>query len=245
MVGQLLLRGMLAGVLAGLLAFAFAYAFGEPSVDRAIAFEEERAAAKGEAPEPELVGREVQSTLGLLTGTLAYGAGVGGFLGLVFAFAYGRVGALGARELSALLALAGFIAVVLAPFVKYPANPPSIGDPDTIGYRTALYFTMMAVSVAGMTAAVVLGRRLVHRLGTWNGVLVAGLGYLVAMAAVQLLLPPVNEVPEEFSAVVLWQFRASALGIHLVLWTTLGLAFGALVERSFAPRTATARRAYG
>jgi len=65
------------------------------------------------------------------------------------------------------------------------------------------------------------------------------------MSVVQLILPPVNEVPEAFSAVVLWQFRTGALGIHVVLWTTLGLAFGAVTERSLASRPAIGRRAYG
>lgn len=245
MVGQLLLRGMLVGILAGLLAFGFAYIFGEPAVDRAIAFEERQAATKGEAPEPELVSREVQSTVGLLTGTLVYGAAVGGFFALVFAFAYGRMGLLGAREISALLALAGFVAVILVPFVKYPANPPSVGDPATIGYRTVLYFTMMAISIAAMVNAIVVARRLIPRFGRWNTVLAAGLAYLVVIAVVQLILPPVNEVPEAFSAVVLWQFRTGALGIHVVLWTTLGLAFGAVVERSVAFRSTVGRRVYG
>jgi hypothetical protein len=240
---------MLVGILAGLLAFGFARIFGEPAVDTAIAFEEQQAAAKGEAPEPEpeLVSREVQSTIGLLTGTLVYGAAVGGFFALVFAFAfaYGRIGALGARETSALLALAGFVAVILVPFVKYPANPPSVGDPGTIGYRTVLYFTMMAISVAAMVNAIVVARRLIPRFGRWNAVLTAGLAYVVVMSVVQLILPPVNEVPEAFSAVVLWQFRTGALGIHVVLWTTLGLAFGAVTERSLASRPAIGRRAYG
>ena len=31
-----------------------------------------------------------------------------------------------------------FVVVYLVPFLKYPANPPSVGDPDTIGKRTAL-----------------------------------------------------------------------------------------------------------
>ena len=245
MVGRLLLRGMLVGILAGLLAFGFARIFGEPAVDTAIAFEEQQAAAKGEMPEPELVSREVQSTIGLLTGTLVYGAAVGGFFALVFAFAYGRMGALSARETSALLALAGFVAVILVPFVKYPANPPSVGDPGTIGYRTVLYFTMMAISVAAMVNAIVVARRLIPRFGRWNAVLTAGLAYVVVMSVVQLILPPVNEVPEAFSAVVLWQFRTGALGIHVVLWTTLGLAFGAVTERSLASRPAIGRRAYG
>ena len=70
MVRMLLIRGMLVGILAGLLAFAFAWLVGEPQVDLAIAFETHMHQLAGEAPEPELVSRAIQSTLGLLTGIL-------------------------------------------------------------------------------------------------------------------------------------------------------------------------------
>ncbi|HVJ43701.1 MAG TPA: CbtA family protein [Dongiaceae bacterium] len=245
MVGKLLLRGMLVGIVAGLLAFGFARFFGEPSVDRAIAFEAQMEAAKGEAPEEELVSREVQSGAGLLIGTVVYGAAVGGLFALVFAFAYGRVGGLGARETAALIALAGFVAVILVPFIKYPANPPSVGDPETIGRRTALYFIMMAISVVAMFNAVVVARKLARRFGLWNGAVITGLAYIAVIAVAQLILPPVNEVPETFAAVVLWQFRLGSLGIHLVLWTVLGLVFGVLTERSFAAQSRLGRRAFG
>ena len=92
MVGSLLLRGMLVGLAAGLLAFGFAKFIGEPQVDKAIAFEAQLAAAKGEAPEMELVSRETQSSLGLLTGVVVYGTAVGGLFSLVFAYALGRSG---------------------------------------------------------------------------------------------------------------------------------------------------------
>ena len=243
MVGKLLLRGMLVGIVAGLLAFGFARVFGEPSVDRAIAFEAQMEAAKGEAPYEELVSRETQSSIGLLTGTVTYGAAIGGLFALVFAYAYGRVGALGARETAALVALAGFIAVILVPFIKYPANPPSVGDPETISKRTVLYFAMMAISVVAMFNAVVVARKLAHRLGLWNGAIIAGMAYVIVIGVVQVILPTINEVPENFSAVVLWQFRTGALGIHVVLWACLGLVFGALTERSFAAKHPVGRPA--
>jgi hypothetical protein len=50
------------------------------------------------------------------------------------------------------------------------------------------------------------------------------------------MLPEIDEVPEQFSAVVLWRFRVAALGIQVVLWTAIGLLFGVLAERSFAER---------
>ena len=145
MVGSLILRGLLVGFVAGLLAFGCAKFIGEPQVDRAIAFEAQMDAAKGEAPDPEIVSRHVQSTIGLLTGVLVYGTAVGGLFALVFAFASGRVGRIGPRGLAALLALAGFLAVIFVPQLKYPANPPSVGDPETIGLRTELFFVMIAV----------------------------------------------------------------------------------------------------
>ncbi|MEJ1974841.1 MAG: CbtA family protein [Acetobacteraceae bacterium] len=245
MVGNLLLRGMLVGIVAGILCFAFLKTFGEPQVDRAIAFETQMDEAKAQADrakgivvpdEPELVSRPVQAGIGLFTGVAVYSAAFGGLFALVFAFVYGRVGNLGPRATSALLAAAGLLAIYVVPNLKYPANPPSVGNPDTIGMRTALYFTMIAISLAAMVGAAMLRHRLLARHGGWNASLIAGAAYLVAVIVVGLALPSINEVPDQFPAVVLWQFRIASMGAQLILWTTIGLAFGALTERAAASR---------
>jgi hypothetical protein len=232
MVGKLLVRGMLAGIAAGLLTFGFARLMGEPQVDQAISFEEKADAAKGEAPEPELVSRETQAGLGLLTGVVTYGAAFGGLFSLVFAYAYGRAGALSVRALSAWLALGAFIALVIVPNIKYPANPPSVGDPETIGTRTGLFFLMIAISLAAMMFSLKVRRRAVMKLGAWNGSIVAGMVFVAIIAAVQLSMPAINEVPAAFPAVLLWKFRVAAIGMQVIMWATIGLLFGALVERS-------------
>jgi hypothetical protein len=250
MVGNLLLRGMLVGVIAGLCAFGFARVFGEPQVDRAIAFEEQTAAAEQAASgqtavdEPEIISRTTQAGFGLLTGVVVYGAAVGGLFSLVFAYAYGRLGRLGPRGTAGLLALGGFIAVVVVPFIKYPATPPAVGTPETIGARTELFFVMIVVSLAAAVASVSLAQRLWARHGTWNASTIAGLAFVVVIAIAQYALPTVNEVPENFSADLLWRFRTASLGIHVILWTVIGLGFGALAEHSLANRagrTVTAR----
>jgi hypothetical protein len=234
MVGTLLLRGMLIGVVAGLLAFGFARVFGEPQIDRAIAFEEQMSEAAGEVPYPELVSRTTQAGLGLLTGVVVYGAAIGGLFALVFAFVNGRVSNLGVRTTSALLALAGFVAIVLVPGIKYPANPPSVGNPETIGARTELFFIMLVVSVAALALAVAIAQRLRASYGGWNASIIAAAAFVAVVAIAQYALPEINEVPEQFSAVVLWRFRLASLGIQIVLWTTIGLLFGALTERPLA-----------
>jgi predicted cobalt transporter CbtA len=247
MVRTLLVRGMLVGIVAGLLSFGFLKIYGEPQVDRAIAFEtqmdEAKAAAekaKGMAKgmamsdeEPELVGRPVQAGIGLFTAVVVYSAAFGGLFGLAFAFAYGRVpGRLSPQSLSALLAAAGFVAIYLVPNLKYPANPPSVGDPETINMRTALYFIMIAISLAAMVGSAALKGLLVARFGRWNANLIVAACYIVIVVIAGLLLPVVNEVPEEFPAVVLWKFRIASLGAQVIMWATLGLLFGALTERA-------------
>ncbi len=232
MTGSLLLRGMIAGLVAGLLAFGFARTFGEPSVDRAIAFEEQMAAAEHAPEEPELVSRSTQAGIGLFTGIMVYSAAVGGIFSLVFASLFGRAGSgLTPRALAAVIGIAAFLAIVIVPGLKYPPNPPAVGNPDTISIRTALYFIMLAASLFGMGAAFTIAGKLRTQMGIWNASLVAGLAYIVFIAVVDLLLPAINEVPENFPAMTLYHFRIASVGIHVVIWTVLALLFGYLADR--------------
>jgi hypothetical protein len=236
MVGRLILRGFIVGIVAGLLAFGWAKTFGEPAVETAIHFESAQdqantaaAVAAGKpAPddEPEMFSRTVQSGIGLLTGMVAVGAGLGCLFAVLFAFANGRLGRLGPAPTSALLALFGLLSVYIVPGLKYPANPPSVGNPDTIKYRTGLYFLMMAISIASTLGALRLQRSLVPRHGAWNASLLAAGAYLVVIAAVYVWLPGINEVPATFPATTLWDFRVASLGIQAVLWGSIGLMFG-------------------
>ena len=261
MVRDLLIRGMIAGFVAGLLCFGVAKVFGEPEVDRAIAFEEQHAATEppahtirrdGESQLPahehgdeELVSRAVQSTAGLLTAVAVYGAAMGGLFALAFAFLYGRVGDISPRLLTLLLALAAFVAVYYVPSLKYPANPPAVGEPDTIGLRTGLYLLMMLISLGAMVFSVALGRRLAARYGGINATLIGAGTFVAIIVVAQLVLPDINEVPADFPAGVLWQFRMASLLMQAVTWATLGLVFGFLADRLLnqataarAPRTA-------
>jgi hypothetical protein len=238
MARTLLVRGLLAGAFAGVLAFLFAYVFGEPQVDAAIAFEEALAAASGAPAEAEVVSRDVQSTLGLLTGTVIMGVALGAVFAILFAWAYGRVGALRARATSALLALGAFVAITLVPSTKYPANPPTVGNPDTIDRRTLLFIAMIAISVLALIAAWRLFRQLSPSLGSWNSAIAAGLVFLVVIAVAELILPGVQETPRAFPADVLWHFRITSIGLNAVLWAGIGLGFGALAERVLEPTAA-------
>ena len=232
--GNLLLRGMLAGLIASLLAFGFAKFIGEPQVDRAIAFEDSMHSHShsGDVEEPELVSREVQASIGLLTGVAVYGTALGGLFALAYAFISGRLVQLPPRVATILIAAVGFLVLYIVPYLKYPANPPSVGQTDTIGYRTQLYFGMIVFSLAALAIAISFGRQAFDKFGGWNATILGAAVYLVLVAIAAYALPAINEVPEKFPADLLWNFRVAALGTQAILWVTIGLLFGWLVERS-------------
>ena len=89
-----------------------------------------------------------------------------------------------------------------------------------------------------------LARREVCYVGQTIAVAIADNRYLAedAAAAVNIefeLLPAVSEVPDQFPAALLWNFRIASAGAQLIMWAALGLLFGALTQR--AATSATAR----
>jgi hypothetical protein len=232
-VRSLLVRGMLVGLAAGVLAFAVAFVFGEPQVQRAIDFEETL------SHEPEIVSRGMQRTLGLLSGTVVMGVALGGLFSLVFAYAYGRLSHLNARATSAVLALGAFLTISAIPFTKYPANPPTVGNPDTIDKRTALWLAMIAIAVLAAIAAARIRRDLLVRTTAWNAALLAAAAFIAIVALAELILPAVHETPPGFPADVLYRFRLASLGVSLTLWTAIGFGFGAAAEHLIAARQHT------
>lgn len=154
LVRALLVRGMIAGVLAGLLSFSLGYLIGEPPLRDALAYE----AAHATGYEMETFSRTLQETLGLLTAAVLLGTAAGGLAAMAFCAALGRIGQFRARAAAALVALGAFLTVFLIPFLKYPANPPAVSNPDTLNQRTGEYFAMIAISVAVGVAAVRFGQ---------------------------------------------------------------------------------------
>ncbi|WP_432193611.1 CbtA family protein [Streptomyces sp. bgisy027] len=234
-VRTLLVRGMLAGIGAGVLAFVFAYLVGEGPVDAAIAFE---SANSHEHGGEELVSRSVQSTAGLATGVLVFGVAIGGIVAFAFCFALGRIGRFGARATAGLTALAGFLLAYLVPILKYPANPPAVGNPDTLDKRTILFVLMIALSVLLGIAAILLGRRLAPAWGNWNASIAAGVAFVAVVAIAMVVLPSGENTPKGFPATDLWEFRLASIGVQAVLWSTFGLLFGFLAERVLEPKPA-------
>lgn len=269
---KLILRGVLVGAVAGLLACLFARIFAEPQIDAAIRYGNGRDAAQAaldraaglpvEAPGPDLFSRTVQADVGMGVGMVAFGMAMGALFAVVYAVCLGRVGRLRPRVLALLVAGGGFLGIYFVPFLKYPADPPSIGHAETIRDRGNLYLAMVACSLLLLIGAVVLGRRLAPRFGNWNATLLALAGYAVMTGVVMALLPSLGELAVNagvyghhatetplplkdsrgtivypgFPADTLFSFRLYSVAAQALLWAVVGLAFGPMAERLLTPR---------
>lgn len=234
--------GALAGLLAGLALGLFHFVVSEPFIDEAIAIEEAALAAEGEGAsqsEGPIVSRRSQK------GMLVLGSGLLGVLiGVVFAGVYRLTRAYlpGSDDLLKVgaLAVAAWWSVAFLPFLKYPGNPPAVGDPETIYLRQTIYVLFLVLSIAVAVVGAVAHRRL-RGLG-WSGT-AAGLSalglYGVLATALFVLMPP-NPDEVVIPAALLWNFRIASLFGAMFQWGVLGGAFGLIWRRSMAAQASQA-----
>lgn len=255
---KLLIRGLLAGLIAGILAGGVAFVLGESHIDAAIAIEESHSAAEPEghshdatqADEPAghshdeedaLVSRDGQR-FGLFLATSLAGLALGAIFAVVANYAR-RVTTLSGPLLGLSLAAFGWLAIEAVPFFKYPANPPAVGDPETINQRTWLWLAAVALGLLAVVAAVFAAKAVAAQEFLSVRIAAPVVAFLVVATIGYLVLPTINEVGDDFPAVLLWQFRLSSLATQATLWLVLGLVFAFLTERATratAPASANA-----
>ena len=228
-------RGVLAGAVGGLLAGAFGFGLAEPLMDRAVRLEaartaaadaRARAAGQAVAHHAEVFSRSTQH-VGFVLATVATGVALGVLFGVLYAVLHRSGPDPNPWRGSVTLAAASWFGVFLVPFLRYPANPPGVGDPDTLGLRTNAYLSVLVIGIVGAVLAVRVWRRLPVRASLRE---LAVTGILVATVALTFLLPG-NPDRLDVPAGLLWQFRLLALATSTLLWAGLGAAYGLLGER--------------
>jgi hypothetical protein len=221
--GAVIGRGLLAGVIAGIAAGLFYLAVAEPFIEQALTFEQH-------AAQPEMFSRDVQR-IGLLGATTLYGLSVGGLYAVVFLLVGSRLRSGSPWERAVRLAGAIFLAAWFVPFLKYPSNPPAVGDPATVDLRTNLYLAMIVISIVLLVLAYLAARWLEDRRVPASIRLPAVVaGWALAIGLAYRLLPD-NPDPVEIPASLIWNMRLASAGGQLLLWSVLGIVFGILLER--------------
>lgn len=236
---SVLVAALFIGFLAGMTSALLLTVTGEPLVRDAIAIEQSRNAAvaasgRPNPAEPELVSRSAQSGPGLFAALGLAGATFGLVFGLVFWALRRAQPDVFRRSLWAGAMLFG--AITLAPWLKYPPNPPAVGDPATIGRRQALYVSLIALCLALVLVGAALAGWL-RRQGWPEHRRVAAVACFVAVTfgGALALLPPAPD-PVDAPATLIWRFRLASLGGNAVLWGVLAVGFGMLFSEAWRRR---------
>jgi predicted cobalt transporter CbtA len=241
----IVLVALLIGALAGLAGAVFHTVATEPRIDEAIAIEEAAAAEHttsgdpGDDDEEVLVSRRDQKGAGLFLAFALTGTAFGLFLAITSLSLRTTTGGPFRRVAVSGAVLAS--AVTLAPWLKYPPNPPAVGDPATVGERERLYVLCIVLAAMALAGLAHLSGRL--RAAGWpddRRVAVMAAAALSASALLFGLLPPSPDavgVP----ANLVWQFRLNSLTGNLLVWVVLVVGLGLVWAES--ARAAAARQA--
>lgn len=220
-------RGVLAGAAGGASLALFLRLVGDPAISRAITLEADR--SRGGAGD-ELFSRGTQQVGGMV-GALAYGVCLGLIASVVLTRARRRPGPGDEWRRAMAVGAVGFVTVVLLPFLKYPANPPGVGDPATVGRRTALFVIVLTWSVLAGWGSWRLAIRLRDRGRPEHLVWGAAVSLYAVAAAAALVVMPASPDTVDVPAALLWRFRIASLGGSLLLWAVLGWVLGFLAQR--------------
>ena len=227
---RLLKQGVAAGMAGGVGLALVLRLIGEGPLGRAVALE-------GDGGH-EMFSRGTQK-LGGMAAALLFGAAAGAVFSVAYALVRHRMRTTDDWRAAVGLAAAAFAGVFLLPFLKFPANPPIVGDPDTVGRRTALYLVAVGWSLVATWAGWRAWRALVARGLPPAQAVPATLAVWVGLAVVGLVALPSNPDRVDAPATLIWQFRMASLAGAAVFWSVVGMVFGWLrVRDDVAPDVA-------
>lgn len=226
-------RGLLAGAFAGLTAALVSLLLVEAPLQASLGIEEARSHVSGEHAHEEMFSRPVQVVGGMVAAVLV-GVAIGVIFAVVFASVRHRMTARTDFGRSLQLTAVGFFAVSLLPALKYPANPPGVGETESVSGRTLAYFSFIAAGILIVLAAHHLRGYLLARGWNPSWSITAITAAAAVLAGVALWAWPANPdpIPADVPAALLWQFRLASLAELAGMWAVLGFSFGLFNEPS-------------
>ena len=216
---------LVSGALAGLVHGTVNFTIVEPYLDQAIGLENESLFASGEAEDTlefwaEYESYRIWQKSGQVLAGVILGLAMGSLFGIVYALS--RNSLPGKTDVTKSVILAGimWLTIYIIPFLKYPANPPTVGDGETVMLRAILYVSFIALSGIGVVIFYKLSQKLQN-----NKKYFGLFGYVIFITILFFVMP---ENPDEVTAPMnlVNEFRfMSVLGVSS-FWLSVGLILG-------------------
>jgi predicted cobalt transporter CbtA len=226
---------LLAGAIAGTILGAINQVAVEPYIDHAVELEMQNTNQSNQIINPaEFTAYRLWQRGGeMLAGTIL-GLSIGSLFGIVFAFTHNSVP--GSNNKKKALIVAGIMWFVLffIPALKYPANPPAVGDPETIYYRQSLYVAFLVISGSSALGLAFLYRKM-GALNIKKAIIPAAYAFIISGA---YLAMPANPDPINAPTDLVMGFRITSAITISVFWGLLGVIFGTFWDKLNPSETA-------
>ncbi len=236
LVGITLTSGVIAGIILAFLNLGIV----EPTIDKAIALEVQKQVSSGENVNmSELIDYRYWQKAGAFAGGAIYGAGLAALFGVIFVFTRNKLPGKNNKQKAIFLAGIMWFVLFLMVALKYPANPPAVGDPETIYYRETLYVGYIMISgLAALGMAVIWIKTRVN-----SKKIIIPLMYAAIMVTAYAVMPS-NPDKIEISMDLIQTFRVLTATTIGVFWGILGIIFGSLWDKFLSREQALEAKLY-
>lgn len=236
LVGITLTSGVIAGIILAFLNLGIV----EPTIDKAIALEVQKQVSSGENVNmSELIDYRYWQKAGAFAGGAIYGAGLAALFGVIFVFTRNKLPGKNNKQKAIFLAGIMWFVLFLMVALKYPANPPAVGDPETIYYRETLYVGYIMISgLAALGMAVIWIKTRVN-----SKKIIIPLMYAAIMVTAYAVMPS-NPDKIEISMDLIQTFRVLTATTIGVFWGILGIIFGSLWDKFLCREQALEAKLY-
>ena len=236
LVGITLSSGVIAGIILAFLNLGIV----EPTIDKAIALEVQKQVSSGENVNMfELIDYRYWQKAGAFAGGAIYGAGLAALFGVIFVFARNKLPGKNNKQKAIFLAGIMWFVLFLMVALKYPANPPAVGDPETIYYRETLYVGYIMISgLAALGMAVIWIKTRIN-----SKKIIIPLMYAAIMVTAYAVMPS-NPDKIEISMDLIQTFRVLTAITIGVFWGILGIIFGSFWDKFLSKEQALEAKLY-
>jgi predicted cobalt transporter CbtA len=226
---------LLAGAIAGTILGVMNQVAVEPYIERAIELEMQNTVQSGQVIDSDefTAYRFWQKGGEIVAGTIL-GLSIGSLFGIVFAYTHSSIPGSNNKKKALIVAGIMWFVLFLMPALKYPANPPAVGDPETIYYRQTLYVAFLAISGFSALGLAFLYRRM-GSLNTKKTIIPAAYAAIIAGA---YLAMPSSPDPINAPMDLVIGFRAASAITLSIFWGLLGVIFGSFWDKLNPDKTA-------
>ncbi len=221
-----ILISIISGAVSGIILAGMNLIIVEPFIDKAIGFENANLIASGENVDMnEQNSYRIWQKAGSILGGSILGMAFGSLFGIAYAFSRKILPfSNDDRKKAIFLSLVMCTVLFVIPFLKYPGNPPAVGDPETIFLRESLYLGFLGISTVSTLCLCLFFYRLRH---IAQISIIIPLIYAIIMSSAFVLFP-YNPDKISISMDLVNSFRIAS-GLTMVgFWIILGIIFGTL-----------------